>query len=224
MRDALPRRTKRRREREPDPAEVADDAASSGTEDTGVNEIARGVGALGKKPSTPRKVPKSRGRPKKGVGENGMDVDDVSSVAASASASAKKPRAPRSRKQPGKEGTDIMDVDATGTDGSPKAPPSVKRPRGRPRKESTKDSETGAESDVAPVHRGRKPKQPSLARAQTPSQVEVVLPQRTRSQSRNARAVSRARAGAETDGEGARTDGEGRQRKKRRVVAPASDD
>ncbi|VDB91515.1 unnamed protein product [Peniophora sp. CBMAI 1063] len=224
VRDALPRRAKRRREQEPDPAEVADDAASSGTEDSGVAEIARGVGALGKKPSTPRKAPKSRGRPKQEAGENGMDVDDTSSVAASASASAKKARAPRSRKAPGKEGTEVMDVDAS-TSGSPKAPASVKRPRGRPRKESTKDgAETGAESDAAPVRRGRKPKQQSSARAHTPSQVEVVLPQRTRSQSRNARAVSRARTGAETDNEGARTDGEGRQRKKRRVAAPASDD
>jgi len=213
VRDALPRRANKRRRVERDPADNEDDAASSGTDDSGVAEIARGVGAIGKKGSvtaSPKK-PKSR-----------RESDGAPSVAGSSSA--KKRARPRKQATPakGKEKAtdntgekpsgDSMDVDDEPATAAVSTP--AKKPRARPRKQSTKDkgkdkdgAETGAESD-APA-RGRKP------RAKTP-QLEVVL--RSRSQSR----VSRVRAAAtEVDGGDAPKADEDRKRKKRKVVAPA---
>ncbi|KAI0313138.1 hypothetical protein OF83DRAFT_1142763 [Amylostereum chailletii] len=199
VRATLPRnprtrtRVVRPRSRSQELAEAEDDAMSSGAEDSGVDEIARGVGDIGKKKRA-RGTAKGKGKAKAvdAEGEDGMDVDDTASVAAGSTVGTKSPHSARGRGR------------------QRKRPAESAKPKEKERgKDADADMDEGGES-----RRGRKgPGQVEV----------FIRTTRSQSRGGGSRSKVRAAlkdGGAETADEGARTDGEGeRRRKKRKLVA-----
>jgi hypothetical protein len=179
-----------------------DDCRSVVTDDTGIAEIAHGVGELGQK---------RKGKGKANANSKGKARAKPKSSAAAATSM---PAQARVRVQvPGEPDSDAGSNKA-GRSGAPAArAPSTRRRRrsdAKPRSAASSGSKA-ASPPSSPMPRGRKP--PSVSKMDS---VEIVL--RSRSSTR-----SRVRGGgAETGDEKAMTDSEGKVRKRRRVAGPAA--
>jgi len=179
-----------------------DDCRSVVTDDTGIAEIAHGVGELGQK--------------RKGKGKANANANSKGKARAkpksSAAAATSMPAQARVRVlMPGEPDSDAGSNKA-GRSGAPVArAPSTRRRRrsdAKPRSAASSGSKA-ASPPSSPMPRGRKP--PSVSKMDS---VEIVL--RSRSSTR-----SRVRGGgAETGDEKAMTDSEGKVRKRRRVAGP----